>query len=298
MDWNEALGKTIHYLEEHLLEDTAAEDAAKAAAVSPFYLQKGFKMVTGFSISEYVRCRRLYLAALDILAGNGKLIDLSYRYGYETPESFTKAFGRFHGVSPTQLKNEPARLRVFLPLKIKIIIQGGNGMDYTVEKMEGFQVIGFEREFSFDSSYAEIPKFWDEISEKYLAPLYSRNPPQDEISRAAAVNKIGKYGICIDDAGKKGVFRYLIAGKYLGGKVPQGLTVFEFPALEWAKFRCVGPMPDALQSVNTQIFQEWLPGNPDFEIAMGANIEWYSSENMNNADYESAIWIPVKRKSL
>ena len=96
--------------------------------------------------------------------------------------------------------------------------------------------------------------------------------------------------------GDQGKFRYLIAGKYTEGEVPEGMTVYEFPDMEWAKFRCTGPMPGALQSVNTKIFQEWLPNNQEYEIAMGANIEWYSNGDMSSIDYESGIWIPVKRK--
>ena len=78
--------------------------------------------------------------------------------------------------------------------------------------------------------------------------------------------------------------------------MPEGMTLYEFPDMEWAKFRCVGPLPGALQAVNTKIFKEWLPGNPDYEIAVGANIEWYSMADGSSSDYESGIWIPVRHK--
>ena len=90
---------------------------------------------------------------LDVISGTEKVIDIAYKYGYDTPESFTKAFTRFHGITPTGLRNDAGKIKVFLPLKITIQIQGGNDMDYTVEKMKGFQVIGYEREISFDTSY-------------------------------------------------------------------------------------------------------------------------------------------------
>ena len=110
MEWTETLKRTVDYLEEHLLEDGAAERAAQAVYLSPLYLQKGFKLVTGYSMGEYVRNRRLYLAGLEAIAGREKVIDLAYRYGYDTPESFSKAFSRFHGGSPTQLRQHPERL--------------------------------------------------------------------------------------------------------------------------------------------------------------------------------------------
>lgn len=133
MEWVETLKRTITFLEDHLLEESAAEEAARMAAVSPFYLQRGFKLVTGCSMGEYIRNRRLYLAGLDAIAGRGKVIDLAYRYGYETPESLSKAFSRFHGVSPAQLRRNPEKITPFLPLKITLSIQGGQGMDYKAE---------------------------------------------------------------------------------------------------------------------------------------------------------------------
>ena len=121
-------------------------------------------------------------------------------------------------------------------------------MDVTVEKMNGFQVIGFERVFETEDAYEKIPKFWEEYRDNYLLPLL------------------------------------------IGGKQPENET--ERTVSEC----CVGSMPGALQSVNTQIFKEWVPGNPDYEIAMYANVEWYSKGDMNSRDYESGIWLPVKAK--
>ena len=103
MDWLESIRASIDYMEEHLLEDFSIEELSKRVYVSSFYLQKGFKLITGYTMMEYVRGRRLYLAALDIIANKEKVIDLAYKYGYDTPESFTKAFKRFHGVSPMTL---------------------------------------------------------------------------------------------------------------------------------------------------------------------------------------------------
>jgi len=297
MEWTETLRRTVDYLEEHLLEADAAEGAAKAVCFSPLYLQRGFKLVTGYSMGEYVRNRRLYLAGLEAIAGREKVIDLAYRYGYDTPESFSKAFSRFHGVSPAQMRQSPERLVPFLPLKITLSIRGGQGMDFLVEKMDSFQLIGMEREFTMETAYRDIPKFWDEFLASQCAPLWAGKKPETALEKAVCECNIGEFGVCIDDCASAGRFRYQIAGKYDGREVPEGLTVYTLPALEWAKFRCSGPMPEALQSVNTKIFQEWLPGNPEFEIAWGANLEWYSTEKRIDAsDYESEIWVPVRRK--
>lgn len=294
MEWTESLRKSITFIESHLLDDITAEDVAREVNISSFYLQKGFKIMTNYSISEYIKNRRLYLAGLELIAEPNKVIDLAYKYGYETPESFSKAFSRFHGISPSRIKGNSRSIKPFLPLRITVSIQGGNDMDYIVEKMSGFKVIGFEKVFSFESGYNEIPKFWDEFSGN-LMRLYSEGNPKTDIEKAICDNNIGMFGVCVDDIGKNGEFRYIIAGIYRGGEVPEGMVTYELPEIEWAKFRCVGPLPGALQSVNTKIFKEWLPNNGEYKIAMGCNIEYYSQGNPTSSDYESAIWVPVVR---
>lgn len=291
MEWIGALKVAIKYMEKHLLENINADEVADSVYMSPFYLQKGFKIMTGYSIGEYIRCRRLYMAALDVLADKEKIIELAYKYGYDTPESFTKAFSRFHGVSPKQIKGDAKKIRTFLPLKISVSIKGGNDMDYVVEKMNEMKVIGYERDFSYEAAYQEIPKFWSEFCDSC-----TNGKASEDKQKAIEECYIGEFGICIEDDAKQNGFHYMIAGKYNGINVPEGMKVYEIPTLEWAKFKCTGPMPGALQSVNTQIFKEWLPGNPDYEIAAGMNIEWYSKGNSNSFDYESEIWIPVKKK--
>lgn len=289
MEWTGNLRKAVQYIEEHLLDDIDAEDVAKAVYMSPFYFQKGFHIMTGYSIAEYIRYRRLYLAALEALSGDKKIIDLAYRYGYQTPESFTKAFSRFHGVSPMQIKNSTGSIKVFLPLKITISIQGGNDMNVTIEKMDSMMVIGWEKEINLDNSYHEIPAFWSEFCAQCRA-----GTADPAAVRAMEDNCIGEFGICIDDMPGTNRLHYMIAGKYRGGGVPEGMKLFELPALQWAKFSCCGPLPGALQSVNTKIYREWLPNNPDYEISAGINVEYYTMGDTAAPDYESEIWIPVK----
>ena len=171
-------------------------------------------------------------------------------------------------------------------------------MDYKITPMFPFKVIGFQKVFDNETAYVEIPKFWDEICEKYAANVYAGNAPANPYEQALVDNCIGEYGVCIDDIGG-GKFRYLVAGRYTGGEVPEGLVVYEFPRGDWAVFNCIGPIPEALQTVNTRIFKEWLPGNPDYELCGNASVEWYDCVNgeKTDPDYHSAIWVPVKRKA-
>lgn len=297
MEWITSIRTAIDYMEDHLTDNISAQDVADRVFLSPFFLQKGFSLMTGYGIGEYIRNRRLSLAAVDLKETEDKVIDIALRYGYETPESFTKAFTRFHGVTPTRAR-EGAPVRTFLPLTIKIQINGGTQMEYKITTMFQLKVIGFQREFDYETAYQEIPKFWNEICEKYAANVYSGNEPANPCEKAIVDNCIGEYGVCIDDIGE-GRFRYLVAGKYAGGEVPYGMVVYEFPRSDWAVFDCIGPIPESLQSLNTRIFNEWLPGNPDYELLGNANIEWYDCINgeKTDKDYHSAIWIPIKKKA-
>lgn len=298
MEWLTAIRKAIEYMEDEIMTITGPEEVAEFVHISAMYLQRGFHIMTGFTIAEYIRNRRLYLAAMELINTESRIIDTALKYGYETPESFTKAFSRFHGATPSQVRSGKVQPHSFLALKIDITIQGGNQMDYKITKMFPFKVIGFQKEFSFENAYAEIPKFWDEICNKYAKNVYAGNAPANAYEKALVENCIGEYGICIDDIGNDR-FRYLIAGKYCGGEVPDGMALYEFPMSEWAVFDCIGALPEALQSLNTKIFREWLPGNPEYELAGDANVEWYDCVNgeMTDQDYHSAIWIPIKRIS-
>lgn len=296
MEWLTCIRAAVDYMERHLREDIGVEDVAARVYLSPFFLQRGFSLMTGYGIGEYLRCRRLSEAAKDLRDTDDRMLDIALRFGYETPESFSKAFARFHGATPSQVRAGQAAPKAFLPLTIQINIQGGSQMDYKIAPMFPFKLIGFQKVFSMENSYAEIPKFWDEIFGKYAGGVYAGKAPENAYEQAVVDNCIGEYGVCIDDIGGDR-FRYLIAGKYTGGEVPEGMVVHEFPRCDWAVFDCVGPNPQTLQSVNTRIFQEWLPGNPDYELSGNANVEWYDAWGDPKApDYRSAIWIPVRKK--
>lgn len=299
MEWMSAIRKSLIYIEEHLKDEICAQDVSDIVYMSQVHFHNGFRVVTGYTVSEYIRNRRLYLAALELRDSDSKVVDVALEYGYETPESFSKAFTRFHGVTPASVK-KGSRIRTFLPLTVRLDVSGGDRMEVKIRNLFGFKVIGFPREFEYNTAYEKIPQFWDEICAKYAGNVYAGNPPSNEYEKALMDNCIGEYGICIDDeniAGK-GRFIYLVAGKYTGGVVPDGMMLYEFPQSEWAMFDCIGPIPDSLQSLNTRIFKEWLPANPDYEISGNANVEWYDCINgeKTDSDYHSAIWIPVKRK--
>ena len=296
MEWLTCIRKTIEIIEDNLTNKISASDISSKVFISEFLLQKGFSVMTGYSIGEYIRNRRLYLAAVDIQRSDEKIIDIAFKYCYETPESFTKAFTRFHGVTPTQVR-AGERINIFLPLKINVSIIGGDKMNVKITTLPSFTVIGFKRDFSCDDSFKTIPMFWDEIFSKY-SHLYSGLAPQNELEEAFIANSIGEYGVCIDNIGTEGRLSYMIAGKYIGVNIPNGMEIYNINGGEWAIFDCIGPMPDAIQNTTTRIYNEWLPNNPDYEICGDAMIEWYDPDcaDTSSPDYHSAVWVGIKKK--
>jgi len=254
MEWLTTIKGAISYMEDNLLEIGSTDEVADHVHMSSMYLQKGFQIMTGYTLGEYIRNRRLYLAALELAGGSEKVIDVAFKYGYETPESFTKAFSRFHGYTPREVAANRLYIKPFLPLTVNIVIQGGDNMNFTAEKSNSFKVIGFAREFKGETAQAEIPGFWDEVFGEYGQKIMMGEAPSNDIEKAFAINRVGEYGICIDNIGKPGYFKYMIAGKYMGGDVPAGMEVFEVPEQLWAKFKCIGAIPEALQSLTNKLW--------------------------------------------
>ncbi len=280
MELVESLNDALNYIERHLLEDADSAKAARHVGISRFYLERTFAALTGMSVSEYIRARRLTLAGQELLADDTKVIDLALKYGYDTPESFTKAFSRFHGVTPSSARRLSTLMRCQNPLAISIKMEGANIMNYKIEQMDAFTVAGVEQTFHMDSSQQEIPKFWQEFMEKGL---------QEKVCPV--------FGICFD-ADTSGNFPYMIADMLKPGtKLPEGLVTREIPAHLWARFACVGPMPGAIQQVTRQIYSEWLPTNGVYEVAQYMEIEMYSAGDTASPDYYSEVWIPIRKKA-
>lgn len=286
MAWVESLQKAINYMEEHLLEDLTIEDIAKQANASSFHFQRTFLILTDISVGEYLRRRRLTLAAQELSRTDSKIIDLAYKYGYDTPEAFSKAFRKQHGVTPREARKGMGRLQSYNRLVIQVSLKGAEPMKYRIVEKEAFQVVGVKREYSCANgeNLKGIPKFWEDVHQngtnEWLAQL--NNGPIK-----------GVLGVCVDQSGRQSnEIDYWIAAAY-DGNVPEGLESLEIPASKWAVFEVHGAMPDAMQKVWKQIFSEWFPSS-GFKPAGTPELEVYSDGNPNDPNYYSEIWIPVK----
>ncbi len=274
--WADGIQSAIEYIEDNLTSELKVEDISAKAYVSPFYFQKIFCALCGFTVGEYIRNRRLTLAAEELSCTDCRIIDIAVKYGYDSHDSFTRAFTKFHKVSPSVAKERGASLKAFAPLKIKLTLEGANMLEYKIEEKLSFTVIGKMRKFNSDTSYDEIPKYWDEYAQSggyEIAP--------------------GMYGLCWDSNGKE--FEYYIGCNYLPFKeIPEGYVAKVIPAGTWAVFPCRGPIVESLQSVNTQIWSEWLPNLKGYKLAGNYNLEVYLTPPQENPqDNYCEIWVPI-----
>lgn len=265
------LQRAIAYIEGNLDGELNIRDIAARALISPFHFQRMFNALCGVTVGEYIRSRRLTVAAQELSATDAKVIDVAVKYGYESPDSFARAFQRFHGILPSQAREKGAALRSFAPMHIRLSLEGGSIMEYRIVEKAAFTVAGLRRTFAGETSYQEIPRFWDEFLSREDRPVK------------------GVFGVCLDSDGKR--FDYLIADLYdPRADLPAGCEARQFPAGTWAVFPCRGDLPDALQSVNTRIWSEWLPASREYRLAGDYNLEVYWPVEERYCE----IWVPVE----
>ena len=168
MEWIESLQKAITYMEEHLLEDINYEDVARQVHISSYEFHRAFSFVTGMTANAYIRNRRLSLAGNELVKSDARITDLAMKYGYDTPESFTKAFTRFHGIAPKTAREQAGKLVFFNPLTITLDVKGGKSMDYRIVQTKEKKFLALVREFSNgiinDEANHDVADFWGECN--------------------------------------------------------------------------------------------------------------------------------------
>ena len=286
MEWLQRMSEAIAYMEEHIEEPYDPATIAKVACASTFHFQRMFDMLAGVTVADYLRKRRLTLAAQELAMTKAKVLDVALKYGYDSPESFAKAFRRVHGVSPSAAREPGVVLKAYPRISFHLMLKGDKDMDYKIIEREAFKVVGKCRKISTKdgANLQHVPAFWQEAK---VVKLEERLMPYNS----------GKaiLGICLEMEMDKEHFTYMIAVE--STKTPAGgdFAVRTIPASTWAVFSSVGPMPDAIQEVTQRIYQEWFPAT-GYEHAGTAELEVYPPGDPGAADYRCEVWIPIKKK--
>lgn len=291
MDWIQGIQRAIDYVEANLTEKIDVEEVAEKAYSSSFHFQRVFSVMCGFSIGDYVRMRRLSLAGEELSKGNAKIIDVALKYGYDTPESFSRAFTRFHGVSPSDAKRG-GKVRIFTPLSVKLILTGGSKMDYRIEKRDAFRVVCKRKRVGKPQSASATPDIsamWKEFGEDGTMGRLIACMPKNPVMK-------GLLGICFSSQLDAKQFPYGIGVEYDGRKVDDDLEIVTIPANTYAVFTSKGKMPDAFIETYHRIVTEFFPQSSQYEYGESVEFEVYSSKNVSDPNYRCEIWIAVKEK--
>lgn len=291
MDWIQGIQRAIDYVEAHITEEIDFEEAAKQAYSSSFHFQRVFGILCGMPLGDYIRMRRLSLAGEELSKGNAKIIDIALKYGYDTPESFSRAFTRFHGIAPSEAKHS-GNVKIFTPLSVKLTLTGGNKMNYRIEKRDAFQVVCKRKRVSKPQSAnatEDITAMWREFGadgtmERLIACL-----PKDPVMK-------GLLGICFSSELDSKQFPYGIGVEYDGRQVDSDFEIVTIPANTYAVFTSKGKMPDAFIDTYHRIVTEFFPQSSQYEYAENVEFEVYSSANTDDPNYSCEIWIAVKEK--
>lgn len=296
MKWIAAMQQAIAYIEAHLLEEINYEDVARIIHTSGYEFHRAFSFLTGMTANAYIRSRRLSLAGREVVETNGRITDIALKYGYDTPESFTKAFTRFHGVSPRMAREESAKLILFNPLAVKLTVEGGKSMEYRIvqTKQQRFlaMVGSFSNEIINDDDNHDISDFWGACQEKNLI-----NPMLD-------LRKAGKrdlYGLCQPAVEGADTFDYGIGilldeDTYdfdMAEAERENYQIWDVKPGTYVVFECLGDDGDCITETWAKFYQEFLP-QMGYEAEAETDYEIYLDQGRPGVFCE--LWIPVKIK--
>ncbi|MDK2787541.1 MAG: AraC family transcriptional regulator [Epulopiscium sp.] len=290
MDALRSMNNALAYIEEHLTEEIDYSEVSKIAYCSEYHFKRMFSFLAGISLSEYIRRRRLTLAALDLKDNNLRIIDVAVKYGYNSADSFSRAFHSLHGILPSEARSENTQLKAYPRMTFQLSIKGGCEMNYRIVEKGPFKIVGFKKRvpIRFNGVNPEIAEMIKLLTPEVIKKLkvLSNVEPTGIISASTNFSKGRMEEKCELD-------------HYIGVATSSDETA-EFDVLKvedstWAVFESIGPFPETLQNVWGRIYSEWFPSS-GYEAVEGPEILWNESPDTGNPKYRSEIWIPVKKK--
>ncbi len=281
MNWLEGINASIDYIENNLDGEIDYVTTARVACCSEFHFSRMFSTLTGISLSEYIRRRRLSQAAFDVQAGKEKFIDIALKYGYDSPDAFTRAFKRLHGISPSAVKASGVQLKAFPRLSFQITIKGDVEMEYRIEYID-FKVrfIGKRHQVKTPSAFQKIPALWRQAKndgfQQKLIDMSWKNP---KCKFESLVGICGKEAAITDET-----FEYFMGVRY-DAEIPNGMEELIIPPCTYAVF------PNVIDAWK-RLYSEWLPVS-SYELANQPCIEHYLGSG-HKVRHE--LWVPIIEK--
>lgn len=290
MDSIKKMNEALDYIEENLDNEIDFKEVSRIALSSEYHFSRMFSFLAGMSLSEYIRKRRLTLAAFELSSTYVKVVDVSVKYGYNSPDSFARAFFNMHGLTPSEARLNGKSLKAYPRMTFQLSIRGGTEMNYRIVEKEPFKIAGIMKRVNivFEGQNPEIAGMYQSLNEEL-------------INRMKSLSNVEPFGIISASTNfsegrmeEKGKLDHYI-GVATDKNETDGLAVLEVSSHTWAVFEAVGPFPETLQNVWGRIYSEWFPSS-NYELAEGPEILWNESKDTSMADYRSEIWIPVSMK--
>ena len=289
MDWLTRMNSAIDYIEANLAHELSYDRAAQIACCSTYHFQRMFSFITEVTLSEYIRRRRLTLAAFELQTSGIKVIDAALKYGYESPEAFSRAFKALHGVTPISARDHGVALKAYPKMTFLLSVKGDTEMNYRMEQREAFEVFGVYGVVSsnMEQAFLDVNQFiqkeldagtWDRFND-----LLGR--PRDTWYHAALFGHT------------ETAFKYMIC--YYAPpnlEIPETYTRLKVPAQTWAIFSASDGPNDQMHDVWRRVYSEWFPTS-GYEQVEGPSFEMYYGYGRGDSGHGSAeIWIPVKKR--
>lgn len=283
MDLIDRLNLALKYIEDNLTDEINMEEAAKKACCSPYYFQRIFSYMSGMTLSEYIRKRKMSMAAVDIQNGE-KILDTAIKYGYNSPTSFNRAFQSVHQTPPSSLKASSVKVKSYPPISFKLTIKGAKEMNYRIEKRTCFRIVGKSIPMfgEIEKNMEIIPSFWNKAAVDGTI---------EKLCHMMNGDIKGMMGVC--DCASPNNMKYFIAVNS-HSDIPEDMEEYIVAERTWAVFYGEGECPSAIQNLEKDIYTDWLPSS-GYEYDNGPDIELYFEPDPQNAKFE--VWIPVKKSN-
>ncbi|NDI33874.1 helix-turn-helix domain-containing protein [Chengkuizengella sediminis] len=287
MNMLQSMNECIDYIEKNMNQKIELSVLASKSLSSKFHFQRMFHMLTGYTVAEYIRKRRLTLAAQELTDTKTKVINVALKYGYETPESFSKAFRRVHGISPSQVRESDVSLVAFPRITFHISLKGEKEMNYKIMKKDSIKVIGkgIKVPMVKEKSREHILKFREEMR-------------QESVDKhiLSITGQMDLLGVIMDIDHEKEEFTYFIGAMICDKEDLENYEQKEISSASWAVFESIGAMPDAVSKVWDRVYSEWFPSTGYEQLAGVPEIELIPPGDDTNPNYRCEIWIPIKKK--